>query len=123
MIRLSTLSGYGLSVAAAAALFWTSQTVQKAQDRLEKATHELARESESLHVLRAEWDYLNRPDRIEMLAQKYLGMQPAGTGALIADADEIPPPALAETEFSGSGLDAAQAIALASIAPAAGARR
>lgn len=98
MIRLSTFSAYGFAVLAAAALFWTSQTVQKAQDRLEKVAHDLAREQETLHVLRAEWDYLNRPERIESLALKHLNMQPSGVQTLISSAGDIPPPALPETD-------------------------
>lgn len=106
MIRLSTLSGYALAVCAATALFWTSQTVQKAEDQLERVRHDLAREEESLHVLRAEWDYLNRPERIETLARKYLDMQPAAERTLIARANEIPPPAMAEAQTSAPSADA-----------------
>jgi hypothetical protein len=144
MIRLSTLSGYVLAVAAATALFWTSQTVQKAEDRLERVRHDLARERESLHVLRAEWDYLNRPERIEALARKYLKMEPAGASILIAKAGDLPAPALSEAESSvpradvvadGEGAlspspvqtqDSAETVAtLASLSgtPAAGGRR
>lgn len=131
MIRLSTFSGYGLAVVAAAALFWTSQTVQQAQDRLDRAMQTLAQEQESLHVLRAEWDYLNRPERIEALARKYLNMQPAGEESLIADADDIPAPTPIEAESAGSGVvqlaapgsETEKIAALASIAPGAGVRR
>lgn len=105
MIRLSTLSGYALAVCAATALFWTSQTVQKAEDRLERVRHDLAREHEALHVLTAEWDYLNRPERIEALARKYLDMKPPGDRTLIAGAGDIPPPAMAEVQTSAPSVD------------------
>lgn len=105
MIRLSTLSGYALAIVAAMALFWTSQTVQKAEDRLERVRHDLARERESLHVLHAEWDYLNRPERIEALARKYLKMEPAGASTLIARAGDLPAPALSEVGSSAPRAD------------------
>jgi cell division protein FtsL len=41
-------------------------------------------ERDSVSVLRAEWSLLNRPERIERLAQKYLKLQPARPDQLVA---------------------------------------
>src|SRR4029079_9150659 len=41
-------------------------------------------ERDSVSVLRAEWSLLNRPERIERLAQKYLKLPPARPDQLVA---------------------------------------
>ena len=40
-------------------------------------------ERDAIAVLRAEWSLLNRPERIERLAKKYLGLKPAKPAQLL----------------------------------------
>ena len=63
---LAALVGFGL--------FHVKYQVQKLEDRLAKINRDMVREQEQIHVLRAEWTYLNRPERIEQLATKYLNL-------------------------------------------------
>ena len=63
---LAALVGFGL--------FHVKYQVQKLEDRLAKINRDIVREQEQIHVLRAEWTYLNRPERIEQLAKKYLDL-------------------------------------------------
>lgn len=72
-------------------LFWTSQSVQQAQQRLGVMKAELAQERQSMRVLRAEWDYLNRPDRLEALAVRYLDLVPPAPDGLLASVDDLEP--------------------------------
>jgi cell division protein FtsL len=44
---------------------------------------EIDEERDSIAVLRAEWSLLNRPERIERLAQKYLKLAPAKPAQLL----------------------------------------
>ena len=55
-------------------LFHVKYQVQKLEDRLGKINRDMVREQEQIHVLRAEWTYLNRPERIEQLSKKYLDL-------------------------------------------------
>ncbi len=74
LFSISTLLSIAGAVAAGALLFWTSQSVQREESRLASLNKSVANENQSIRVLRAEWDYLNRPDRLEILATEYLGM-------------------------------------------------
>ncbi len=51
--------------------------------QLEERKHQLARdieqERDKIAVLRAEWSLMSRPERIERLAKKHLGLQSAQT--------------------------------------------
>ena len=51
-----------------AALLHTSQSVQNAGDRLAGLERSVRAEREAVAVLRAEWEYLNTPQRLERLA-------------------------------------------------------
>ncbi|MAQ70612.1 MAG: hypothetical protein CL565_00295 [Alphaproteobacteria bacterium] len=49
-------------------LFSVSQRVQSTEREIGHLREKLSQENESLRVLRAEWAYLNRPDRLEAMA-------------------------------------------------------
>jgi len=62
---------------------------------------EIDDERDAIAVLRAEWSLLNRPERIERLAQKYLKLAPAKPVQLVT-VDSV-----AERDFDRSRLEAA----------------
>lgn len=108
-IRLSTVA---LVVAAALAgimLFRISERVQTAEDNLARMEEAAAKEAETIRVLRAEWDYLNRPDRLEGLARTHLKMAKPGITQVMTDSAELPPVAPREQT---------QPVSLAPAAPA-----
>jgi cell division protein FtsL len=88
-MRVSTIVTVTAAVISGTMLFATSQKVQKAERQLSKLTAEKNREQESMRVLRAEWDYLNRPDRLEALASRYLGMKQPELASVTDDPKRI----------------------------------
>jgi hypothetical protein len=70
--RVYTFGSLGLAALLCAALFLTSERVQRAEKDYRHLMTQIADTKDSLRVLRAEWAYLNRPDRLEELAAHYL---------------------------------------------------
>jgi hypothetical protein len=81
--RPATLILFALSVVAGAALFAVSFEVSELDERLIVLNEEITRDREAIHVLRAEWAYLNQPERLESLSQRYLDLKPLEGGQFI----------------------------------------
>ena len=60
----------------ASALFQLKYAVQANEDILARLNSELIASEQAVHVLNAEWSYLNRPDRIAELAARCLELEP-----------------------------------------------
>jgi hypothetical protein len=60
----------------ATGVYLVKYSVQDVQRELAALKTNLATEKESLHLLSAEWAYLNRPDRLRQLADRHLDLVP-----------------------------------------------
>ena len=98
-IKLSTLLTFGMAIILGASLFWVSQQVQILERDKRILQSKINSEQEGIRVLSAEWDYLNRPDRIEALATKYLDkMDQIAPDNLLRDARAVPEPQILKHE-------------------------
>ena len=61
-----------LITAAGYAMFHVSFQVEELEQELSDLNRTALNEQEAIHVLRAEWSYLSRPDRISELAKELL---------------------------------------------------
>ncbi len=93
-----------LPIAAGAGLYMVKMQVETQEQRLTSLQHQIVDTRESIHVLDAEWSYLNDPARLRDEASRLLAMQPLKP-AQISTIDRIPFP------------DAPAAPALSSFAP------
>ncbi len=73
-------------------LLHTSHNVELAEEDLRELKNALQREQDEIRVLHAEWAYLNRPDRLEILAGQYLDLLPPQPGQMLADPAALPDP-------------------------------
>jgi hypothetical protein len=55
-------------------LFIFKYKVQTQEQRLSELKRNIAEAQESIHVLKAEWDYLNNPSRLRVQAERHLGL-------------------------------------------------
>lgn len=90
--RLSALISLGLATTMGAALFITSEHVQRKEKDLAALQDKLGYEHDAMRVLNAEWTYLNRPDRLEQLAHSYLQLAPGTAAQVMNDPNAIPEP-------------------------------
>lgn len=62
-------------------LFYITFQVEALETELTQLNRDILEEQDSVHVLKAEWSYLNRPDRLEKLTTRLL----PGLGELSPD--------------------------------------
>ena len=90
MIRLASVFWLILVSATALATFAVKYEVQALDVRLAEARKATAAESRELRVLDAEWAYLNRPETLAAMNQRFLSLAPITRKQLQTAADEIP---------------------------------
>jgi hypothetical protein len=76
MIRRSTLLWLIAAVLIGCGLYQLKYEVQAKEELLARLNRQIQVEQEAIHVLHAEWAFLNRPDRLGDLASRYLEMNP-----------------------------------------------
>lgn len=76
MIRLAACIWSVVAVVMAVMVFQMKYAVQELEGDLAEVNTQILEDREAIHVLRAEWSYLNRPERIAGLAERFLGLDP-----------------------------------------------
>lgn len=89
MIRPTSVVLLVLAAIAGGALFHVSFEVSALDDRLGSLNRGIKDDREAIHVLRAEWSFLNQPERIEELARRHLDLTPV-TGHQLTGAGTLP---------------------------------
>ncbi|MBC7134681.1 MAG: hypothetical protein H5U25_03440, partial [Oceanibaculum nanhaiense] len=90
MIRQGFLFWVLLVGGAGVALFLLKYEVQAREERLARINAEIIRTQEAIQVLRAEWSYLNRPDRLADLATRHLDLVPASGRQIAVSLTAVP---------------------------------
>lgn len=75
---------------AGAGLYGLAYEVEQMSDDLAALQGDIIKEQETIHVLKAEWTYLARPDRIAELSQQYLPEMRRLSADQIGRVDDIP---------------------------------
>lgn len=78
-----------LLVFGACGVYMVKYKVQAIKKEVAVTERQLFEEKSNLHVLNAEWTYLNRPDRLKELTAKYLDIKPI-RGQQIAEFSTLP---------------------------------
>jgi hypothetical protein len=89
MMRPATLILFALAVIAGGVLFTIAFEVSALEDRLGVLNEQITEDRDAIHVLRAEWGYLNQPERLGGLSQRYLELHPLD-GSQLSDISALP---------------------------------
>ncbi|WP_185961383.1 hypothetical protein [Telmatospirillum sp. J64-1] len=90
MIRGITLLWAVIAVVLGVGLFMLKYEVQEQEDHLARLNRDIRAHQESIHVLRAEWAFLNDPARLRELSQRHLGLKPLGPTHMLAAVADLP---------------------------------
>lgn len=83
MIRALTVFGIATLILVCFGLY-NGVYLAKAHEReLARLNAEIAKEGEAIRVLKAEWSYLNQPERLQALARKHLALAPTNPNQIV----------------------------------------
>ena len=116
MIRPTSLILMVLAAAAGGALFQIAFEVSELDDELAQLNTDIRTDRDAIHVLRAEWSFLNQPARLEELTRRHLDLLPV-SGAQIAGTGAVP--VLPQDELPTTGSNIAGVVTPAAIPAAA----
>jgi len=116
MIRPTSFILMVLAAAAGGALFQVAFEVSELDDELARLNHDIRTDRDAIHVLRAEWSFLNQPERLEELTLRHLDLRPV-SGAQIAGTGAVP--VLPQQDLPTTGSNIAGVITPAAIPAAA----
>ncbi|MCH2548144.1 MAG: hypothetical protein MK052_11120 [Alphaproteobacteria bacterium] len=86
-MRLSSVIWVMVVVVAASMLYGVKYSVQTMDEEIAVIQAQIKEERNAIHVLKAEWAYLSRPERIRILAEKHLQVQPMDGKQMLELAD------------------------------------
>ncbi len=84
MMRAATLLWALLATVAGAGLFLLKYQVQAEERHLREVRKDIVGTEQSIHVLKAEWSYLNDPLRLREQAERHLAMHPMRANQMVS---------------------------------------
>lgn len=90
MIRPAMLLIVLLAVSLSLTLFVVKYQVQDLEEELVGYNRSITEDRQAIHVLKAEWSYLNQPARLKNLAERHLGLAVVETEQVGTAAEFLP---------------------------------
>ena len=87
-MNLRTLFSMVVLIAAAYGLYQVKWQVRELKGQNVTLQAQILEHERALRILRAEWTYLNRPERLRQLAERHLDLRP-GAGTQMADEAQL----------------------------------
>jgi hypothetical protein len=114
MIRLGTVVWLTLVALVGFGMFEVKYTVMDLEDELARTNKSIDADVDAIHVLKAEWSYLDQPSRLAELSRHFLDLAPLST-AQLGQVEAIPmrPEATPPATIANATLPAASRAAAA----------
>jgi len=87
MWRLLHIAAIGALVASAVYVYSIKYKTILWSEKIVETRHGIEKEQDAINVLRAEYAFLTRPERLQALADKDLGMQPLALNQIVKAGD------------------------------------
>ncbi|MBN9436519.1 hypothetical protein [Bosea sp. (in: a-proteobacteria)] len=87
MIKLLHVIAIGALVSSALYAYSIKYETTLEAEQLQKLKAKAQRERDAIAVLKAEWQFLNRPDRLQALADRHLDLQPLAINQIVRLSD------------------------------------
>lgn len=87
MLKLLHVVAIGALVSSAVYAYSIKYETTLEAEHLQKLKAKAQRERDAIAVLKAEWQFLNRPDRVQMLAERHLDLQPFSVTQVVRMSD------------------------------------
>ena len=71
------------------AVFQLKEQARHLEQRLDDMNAQVAADEAAVRVLEAEWTYLSRPERLEELNGRYMGLRPVEADQVVSSLDEV----------------------------------
>ena len=71
-------------------LFYLKYEVEQKEEALQALKTQYLADQKALRVLKAEWAYLNSPDYLQTMTEKYLMLKPVGSKQVVAWFNDVP---------------------------------
>ncbi len=101
-MRFLNLLSVCLVVAVSIGLYNLKYKVEAQEEEKARLTQEILNEQDAIRVLRAEWSYLTRPERLQILAERHLDLV-ALKASQIATFDDLPMPPRQDNLYGPNG--------------------
>lgn len=75
-MRMLSLLLVGCLIAFSFVIYEVKYETREMDQRVAALRLDIRKERDAIAILRAEWSHLNRPERVERLARKHLGLKP-----------------------------------------------
>ena len=83
MIRPATVTLLAVAILAGGLLFHVSYDARALNEELTSLNRQIQNDIDEMHVLRAEWSYLNEPVRLDSLSRRHLGLEPISSSQVV----------------------------------------
>ncbi|MGL4974317.1 MAG: cell division protein FtsL [Bosea sp. (in: a-proteobacteria)] len=87
MIKFLHVLAIGALVASAGYAYSVKYDTTLKAEQLKKLEANAARQRDAIAVLKAEWQHLTRPERVQALADRHLGLQPTAVSQVVRVSD------------------------------------
>ena len=116
MLRYLNVLAIGALVGSAVYAYSIKYETILYSEQIVKIQHQINAEQDKISMLRAEWSYLMRPERLQMLSDRHLDLQQLAHSQIIQSPSEMPdqPP---KVDSIGRKLEALGLIDLGDMSP------